>query len=58
MTFRRELLPVLQLVERHAQPSKADWRTPHERGEPEPALIAYELDQFRESLAYLRRLAS
>lgn len=54
----RELLPVLQLVERHAQPPDADWRTPHERGEPEAALIAYELAQFRESIASLRRLAA
>jgi 3-oxoisoapionate decarboxylase len=54
----REVLPVLQLVERHAQPTDADWRTPHERDEPEAALITYELEQFRESIAYLRRLAA
>jgi sugar phosphate isomerase/epimerase len=54
----REMLPVLQLVERHAQPPDADWRTPHEREEPEEARVAYELQQFRESVAYLRDLVS
>jgi sugar phosphate isomerase/epimerase len=52
----REVLPVWQLVERHARPVEADWRTPHERGEPEAACAAYELAQFRQSLAYLDAL--
>jgi hypothetical protein len=54
----RELLPVLQMVERHSQPPDVDWRTPHEREEAEPALVAYELGQFRDSLAYLARMGS
>lgn len=54
----RELLPVLQLVERHGEPAGDDWRTPHERGEPEAICAAYELAQFRESLGYLSQLAA
>jgi sugar phosphate isomerase/epimerase len=52
----RELLPILQLIETFAPGPEVDWRTPHEREEPEETLVAYELRQFRESVAYLRGL--
>lgn len=35
----------------------ADWRTPHERGEPPEAIVAYEIDQFEASVAFLRGLS-
>lgn len=51
-----EVLPVLRLRESAARPADEDWRTPWERGEPAEALAAYEIDQFRHSVAYLQYL--
>ena len=51
-----ELLPVLRLREARARPTREDWRTPWERGEQGPALVAHELYQVEESVEYLRSL--
>ena len=52
-----EILPVLRLREARARPSEEDWRTPWEREAPGEALAAFELEQIRRSLAYLRAQA-
>ena len=48
-------LDALRVLHAAAQPPGAEWRTPHERGEPAEVLAAYELAQFDASVAYLRR---
>jgi len=53
-----EVLPVLRLREEHARPADEDWRTPWERGESGEVQAAYEMNQFRESVEYLRKLDS
>jgi sugar phosphate isomerase/epimerase len=51
-----EILPVLRLREREARPAAEDWRTPWERQEEAEALGAYELDEMKQSVRYLRTL--
>ena len=34
-----------------------DWQTPHERGESADVRVAYELEQFERSVAYVRGVA-
>jgi 3-oxoisoapionate decarboxylase len=49
-----ETLDALRTLHGAARPPDADWRTPHERGEPARACAAYELAQLDASVAYLR----
>lgn len=51
-----EVLPVLRLREAAARPEGEDWRTPWEREDDGAALAAYEMEQFEQSVAYLRSL--
>ncbi len=51
-----EILPVLRLREARARPRGEDWRSPWERGEQGPPLVAHELTQVEESVEYLRSL--
>lgn len=53
----QDLLGVLRLVFAGARPPGEEWRTPHEREEPTEARVAYELAEFQDSVAYLRRVA-
>jgi len=52
-----ETLAALRTLHGAARPAGAEWRTPHERGEPPEACAAYELAQFDASVEYLRTLA-
>lgn len=54
----RSLLSVLRLVEHSARPDSEDWRTPHEREESHEEQCAYELDQLRASVYYLRGITA
>jgi sugar phosphate isomerase/epimerase len=49
-----ETLDALRALHREAQPPGAEWRTPHERGEPPGVCAAYELTQLDASVEYLR----
>jgi sugar phosphate isomerase/epimerase len=51
-----EVLPVLRLRESGARPEHEEWRTPWERGEQGEAVVAYEMKQFVDSVAYLSGL--
>jgi len=53
----RELLPILRLVESASRPPEEEWRTPHEREEPQVNCCAYELTQLRASVSYVQRFA-
>jgi sugar phosphate isomerase/epimerase len=53
----QDVLGALRVVFAGARPSDEDWRTPHEREEPPDALLAYEMGEFEETVAYLRRVA-
>ncbi|MBM3457058.1 MAG: sugar phosphate isomerase/epimerase [Armatimonadetes bacterium] len=48
-------LPALHRVWNALRPAEEEWRTPLERDAPGPELLAYELAQFQESVAYLER---
>jgi sugar phosphate isomerase/epimerase len=50
-----EVLPVLRLREALARPADEDWRTPWERGEHGEALASFEMSQFEQSVAYLKK---
>lgn len=52
-----ESLAAIRTLHAAEQPPGAEWRTPHERGEPPEALVAYELEQFDASVAFLRGLS-
>lgn len=52
------LLPILRLREERGQPADADWRTPHERGEPSEVCRNFELAEMERSIAYLQSLFS
>jgi sugar phosphate isomerase/epimerase len=52
------MLPLLRLFTRNARPGDEDWRTPFERGESAEVLSTYELREFEESVAYLKRLGA
>lgn len=49
-------LPALSRVWNALRPAAEDWRTPWERDAPTEELLAYEWDQYNESLATLKRL--
>jgi sugar phosphate isomerase/epimerase len=49
-----ESLAAIRVLHAGEQPRGLDWRTPHERDEPPEAAVAYELDEFEASVAYLR----
>jgi 3-oxoisoapionate decarboxylase len=49
-----ETLDALRTLHRAGQPPGAEWRTPHERGEPPEVCAAYELAQLDASVEYLR----
>lgn len=51
------LLEALRVVLPKALQSGEDYRLPHERGEPDETLRAYELAEFDRSVAYLKRIA-
>jgi len=51
----QDLLPALRVVFARGRPADAEWRLPHERGEPAETLLAYELDELAASVAYLQR---
>jgi sugar phosphate isomerase/epimerase len=53
-----DMLSVLRLRESHAQPEGQEWRTPWELSADHRTPVGYEVEQFEESLAYLRRLQS
>ncbi|SFM27131.1 Sugar phosphate isomerase/epimerase [Paenibacillus sp. 1_12] len=50
-----QLAATLRFVQANAKPS-ADWRTPHEKNEPENLIIAYENHQLLASIAYMQGL--
>jgi sugar phosphate isomerase/epimerase len=52
----RDTLPALEFVWQRMRPDEEDWRTPFERDRPAEELAAYEWEQHRRSLEYLRRL--
>ena len=51
-----QVLPVLRLRESRARPPDEEWRTPWELGAGHEGLAAYEMSQFEESVAFLRRV--
>ncbi|WP_308638779.1 sugar phosphate isomerase/epimerase family protein [Paenibacillus silvisoli] len=51
----QQLAELLRFASRHFKPA-TDWRTPHERGEPAAAVIAYERSQLMSSIAYAHQL--
>jgi sugar phosphate isomerase/epimerase len=51
-----EVLPVLRLRETRTRPEEEDWRTPWERGDYGAPVVAYEMSQFKDSVAYLSGL--
>ncbi|TDF99668.1 sugar phosphate isomerase/epimerase family protein [Paenibacillus piri] len=50
-----QLAETMRFVHTHAR-AQADWRTPHEKNEPERAVIAYENHQLLASIAYMQGL--
>jgi len=50
----RDVLPALSLVWNNLRPESEDWRTPLERDAPPEELAAYEWEQYRASVQYLR----
>jgi len=52
------LVEVLRVVLPRARPAEEDYRIPHERGEPEHVLRAYELAEFSRSTAYLQQVSA
>jgi sugar phosphate isomerase/epimerase len=50
------LVEALRVLLPRARPAEGDYRIPHERGEPEETLRAYELAEFDRSVAYLKRV--
>lgn len=50
-----QLAATMRFVQAHAK-APADWRTPHERDEPESSIIAYENHQLLASIAYMQGL--
>jgi len=52
----RSLLPALSVVWGGLRPADEEWRTPYERDAPGEELAAYEGEQHRTSLEYLRAL--
>jgi sugar phosphate isomerase/epimerase len=53
-----DMLPLLRLYWQNARPKGEDWRTPKERDEPLEALVAYETQEFEESVAYLKQIGA
>ena len=51
-----ETLAALRILHRAARPAEEEWTTPHERGEDPATCATYELDQFADSVAYLRKI--
>jgi sugar phosphate isomerase/epimerase len=51
------LVEALRVLLPRARPAGEDYRIPHERGEPEETLRAYELAEFDRSVAYLKRVS-
>jgi sugar phosphate isomerase/epimerase len=49
-----ETLAALRTLHQAARPTTQDWRTPHERNENAAACAAYENEQFKASIAYLK----
>ncbi len=47
-----QLAQVIRFAQANAKPA-GDWRTPHEKGEPPEAIVAYENHQLAASLAYI-----
>jgi 3-oxoisoapionate decarboxylase len=50
-----QVLPVLRIRESRSRPSGEEWRTPWELGVCSEELAAYEMNQFEDSVAFLRR---
>ena len=49
-----DTLDALRTLHAASQPPGAEWRTPHERGEPPATCVGYELAQIDASVGYLR----
>ena len=56
--FVPDAIEALGDLQRAAQPSATDWRTPHEAGESAPVCADYEIDQIERSGAYLKEIGA
>ncbi|MDP6016642.1 MAG: sugar phosphate isomerase/epimerase [Candidatus Latescibacteria bacterium] len=56
--FVPDAIEALGDLQRAAQPSATDWRTPHEAGESAPVCADYEIDQIERSVAYLKEIGA
>jgi sugar phosphate isomerase/epimerase len=52
----RELIPALRLLARHAQPDMEPWQSPWELGLPHAEVARWEMEQFEQSVTYLRSI--